>query len=117
MATKISRMHLFCFATCAVIMFFVLACSNSNITDVKESKNSGGQVTLSWDFVYYAVFYNIYYGNAPGVTKNNGKKIANVNSPHTITGLERGKIYYFVVTASGTSGESKESEEISFLAK
>jgi hypothetical protein len=58
-----------------------------------ESKNLKGQVTkeqvpegqatLSWDNVPNAVSYNIYWGSSPGVTKQNGKKIANATNPHT----------------------------------
>ena len=76
-----------------------------------------GQVTLSWDNVPNAVSYNIYWSHSPGVTKQNGKKIANVTNPYTFKGLERGKIYYFVVTALDNSKESKESDELSFEAK
>ena len=73
-----------------------------------------GQVTLAWDNVPRAVYYNIYWNNSPGVTKHNGKKISKVKNPHTIKGLQRGTTYYFVVTAVSESGESKESEELSF---
>ena len=73
-----------------------------------------GQVIMSWDNVPNAISYNIYYSDSPGTTKQNGKKIANVMSPFTIKGLERGKIYYFVVTAVTNIGESKESEELPF---
>lgn len=118
MAIQASRKHLFCSAAYAVCMFFIIACSNSNITDVKESKISGGKVTLSWDNESHAAFYNIYYADTAGVTKKNGKKIAEVkNPPHTIKGLEPGKTYYFVVTAESAFGESNESEEISVLIK
>lgn len=120
MASPTSQRHLSCFAFCVVCLLFFFACSNSNITDVKGSKISGGKVTLSWDNVYNASFYNIYYGDAPGVTKKNGKKISQVKNPHTIKGLESGKTYYFVVTAVKTSGEikeSKESEELSLLVE
>jgi fibronectin type 3 domain-containing protein len=73
-----------------------------------------GHVIMSWDDVPNAVSYNIYYSDSPGATKQNGKKIANVMSPYTIKGLERGKTYYFVVTAVTNSGESKGSEELPF---
>jgi len=119
MAPPKSQSHLFRFAVCAVCMF-LLACSNSSITDVKESKISSGKVTLSWDNVHNVSFYNIYYGDSPGVTKKNGKKISQVKNPHTIIGLEPGKTYYFVVTAVKTSREIKESvesEELSVLVE
>jgi fibronectin type 3 domain-containing protein len=76
-----------------------------------------GQATLSWDSVPNAVSYNIYWSSSPGVTKRIGKKIANATNPHTFKGLERGKIYYFVVTAVANSKESKESDELSFKVK
>ena len=75
---------------------------------------SSGEITLTWDDVPYASSYNIYWSNKPGVTKKNGTKISNVKNPHKITGLKKGKKYYFVVTAVGDSGESKESKELSF---
>jgi len=84
---------------------------------VTKEQVSEGQATLSWDNVPNAVSYNIYWGSSPGVTKQNGKKIANATNPHTFKGLERGKIYYFVVTAVANSKESKESEELSFQVK
>jgi len=83
---------------------------------VKEQKPEG-QATLAWDNVPNAVSYNIYWGESPGVTKRNGKKIANATNPYTLKKLTRGKTYYFVVTAVGSSGESKESEELSFSLK
>jgi hypothetical protein len=70
-------------------------------------------VTLAWDEVPNATSYNIYWSDMPGVTKKNGTKIADVKNPHKITGLKKGNIYYFVVTAVNASGESKESEELS----
>ena len=32
-----------------------------------------------------------------------------------MTGLKKGKKYYFVITAVNASGESNESEELSFI--
>ncbi|MGD9349107.1 MAG: fibronectin type III domain-containing protein [Desulfobacterales bacterium] len=73
-------------------------------------------VTLGWNDVPNATSYNIYWSDKPGVTKKNGTKISNANNPHKISGLEKGKRYYFVVTAVNVSGESKESDEMSFTA-
>jgi hypothetical protein len=85
-------------------------------TVVKEQPPDG-QATLAWDNVPNAVSYNIYWGESPGVTKRNGKKIANATNPYTLKKLTHGKTYYFVVTAVDNSGESKESEELSFSLK
>jgi hypothetical protein len=52
--------------------------------------------------------------NKPGVTKQNGTKIANVTNPYKIKDLKKGKEYYFIVTAVNQTGESKASEEFSF---
>lgn len=79
----------------------------------KLDENLGSeQVTLAWDGVSNATFYNIYWSSSPGVTKYNGTKIANAKSPHTVKGLKRGETYYFVVTAVSESGESEVSEEM-----
>jgi hypothetical protein len=82
---------------------------------VKASTPETLDVTLKWNDVPNATSYNIYWSNKPGVTKKNGTKISNVKNPHKITGLKKGGKYYFVVTAVNASGESKESEEISFI--
>jgi fibronectin type 3 domain-containing protein len=73
-----------------------------------------GKVTLTWDNVSNATSYNIYWSNKKGVTKRNGTRISNVQNPHTITGLKKGKTYYFVVTAVNKAGESAVSEGISY---
>jgi hypothetical protein len=71
-------------------------------------------ITLAWDPSEEASSYHIYWRNAPGVTRQNGIKIPNVDTPHKLTGLIPGVTYYFVVTAVGKNGgESNVSEEIS----
>ena len=75
-------------------------------------------ITLAWDPTDEAQAYNIYWRNAPGVSRQNGIKISNVSPPHKLTGLITGVSYYFVVTAVGENGaESNVSEEISFKSK
>jgi hypothetical protein len=76
-----------------------------------------GQATISWDPMPNAVSYNIYWSDSPGVNRSNGSKIANATNPYSLRGLSRGKTYYFVVTAVNSTGESKESEEMSFTLK
>ncbi len=80
----------------------------------KASTAETRDVTLAWDDVPNATSYNIYWSDKPRAIKRNRIKISNVKNPHKITGLIKGKNYYFVVTAVNASGESEESEEFSF---
>ena len=91
----------------------IAGCSKSENTPPTNNLTIG-KVTLTWQDVPNATSYNIYYSSKPGVTKKNGIKISNVKNPHEMDGLKKGVKYYFVVTAVNDSGESKESEEISF---
>jgi hypothetical protein len=77
-------------------------------------KWASGSVTLKWEDVPGAAAYNVYLSTSPGVTALNSYQISNATNPITITDLEPGTTYYFVVTAVNASGESKESEELSF---
>lgn len=73
-------------------------------------------VTVTWQPVSglsSLVKYNIYWSATPGVTPSNGTKISDVTSPYTITGLQNGKTYYFIVTAEGVKGESAASAQVS----
>ena len=80
-----------------------------------KDENSGTrQVKITWDKVPNAISYNVYLSNSPGVTRRSGKKISNVKNNYTLAELKRGATYYFVVTAVNESGESNESEEMSF---
>ena len=71
-----------------------------------------GTVTLSWQGVSSAQSYNIYYRDTPGVTKQNGISVGNVQPPETISDLVNGTPYYFVVTAVNQAGEGNPSSEI-----
>ena len=88
--------------------------TNKSSQAAQSSLTATQAVTLAWDDVPNATSYNIYWSDKPGVTRKNGARISNVKNPHKMTGLEKGKKYYFVVTAVNQSGESSESEEFSF---
>lgn len=71
------------------------------------------QVVISWSSVTGASSYNIYWGTASGVTKTSGTKIQSASSPYTHSSLTNATTYYYVVTASNSSGESAVSTEYS----
>ncbi len=71
-----------------------------------------GRVTVSWSPVTGATSYTVYYGTASGVSKTTGTKLAAATSPQVITGLTNEVGIYAVVTATGASGESVESAEV-----
>jgi fibronectin type 3 domain-containing protein len=75
---------------------------------------TSGRVTLSWNDVPGAAFYEIYMSTSPGVTTLNSYKISDVTAPITITDLEPGTTYYFMVTVFSDSGESRKSKEVSY---
>ena len=84
----------------------------------QSSLNAGdGKATLGWDDVPGATAYNLYISESSGVNRQNGRKIANVSNPHTLTGLTAGAVYYVVVTAMSQTDESAESSELSFTAE
>jgi hypothetical protein len=72
-----------------------------------------GQVTLQWNDVSGANFYDIYQGMTAG--SYNTPNIASVNSStnsYTVTGLDNGSTYYFAVKSRNTGGESGYSNEV-----
>ena len=75
---------------------------------------SSGRVTLSWDQVPGAASYNVYFATSPGVTALNSFKISDVSNPITITDLEPGTTYYFVVAVEDDSGASRKSKEVAY---
>ena len=81
------------------------------------SNDYSAQVTLSWDpnKENNIAGYKIYYGNSSG---NYGSNVDVGNrTTYTITDLESGKTYYFVVAAYNTNGsESSSSAEVSHKA-
>ena len=85
---------------------------NENISPASISTN--GKVTLSWSNVQGGTSYNIYVSTTPGVTKLNSNKIQNVANPISITELEIGTTYYFIVTVVNALGERELSREVSY---
>lgn len=75
---------------------------------------SSGRITLSWNDIPGAASYNIYMSTSPGVTTLNSYKISDVRTPITITDLEPGTTYYFMVAVFSDSGQSRKSKEVSY---
>ncbi|MGV7224334.1 MAG: GDSL-type esterase/lipase family protein [Nitrospinales bacterium] len=94
-------------------MMSLAGCSGSE-TIPSASVLTSGEVTLTWQQVPGAAVYNVYLSTSPGVTVLNSYKIAAATNPITITDLEPGTTYYFVVTVEDDSGQSRKSEEISY---
>ncbi len=87
--------------------------SNIPIAPVNVSAQAGNeQVIITWDAVAGATSYNIYWSNTSGVKKATGAKIGNVTSPYIHDNLINGTIYYYVITAVNSAGESPESNEV-----
>ena len=95
-----------------VIMAFTGCGGSGNIPPA--SILSSSEVTLRWDDVPDAAAYNVYHATSPGVTVLNSYKISNASNPITITDLEPGTTYFFVVTVEDNSGEIRKSKEISY---
>ena len=75
---------------------------------------ASGEVTLTWEDVAGAAAYHVYLSTSPGVTVLNSYKIANATNPITITDLEPGTTYFFVVAVEDDSGQSRISNELSY---
>jgi len=104
-----------------LLVFCLTAWTIASLTGCGASKNippasilSSGRITLSWDEVPGAASYNVYLATSPGVTTLNSYKIPDVSNPITITDLEPGTTYYFVVTVENDSGASRKSKEVSY---
>ena len=73
-----------------------------------------GKVTLTWEDVPGAATYNVYLSRSLGATVLNSYKISDVTNPFTITDLNPGTTYYFVVTVEDDWEKSRRSKEISY---
>ncbi|OQW32250.1 MAG: hypothetical protein A4E19_19650 [Nitrospira sp. SG-bin1] len=95
-----------------LLLFIMTACASSDSPAVIAD----GTATLSWDASAGAdvAGYKIYHATASGAY---GAPVATVTmdvTNYTMTGLENGTTYFFVVTAYNTDGaESSFSNEVS----
>ena len=110
------RLHKIILFYCLWSLWAIMSLSGCSEHIPPASSLVSGKVTLSWDEVPGAKSYNVYGSTSPGVTKFRGKIFRNVPNPYTITKLQPGKTYYFVITAVTDSGESEESKELSYTA-
>jgi len=75
------------------------------------------QVTLTWDRVIGASFYNIYVAFDPSVTKDNylslpgGQRFTALSSPLVLTGFTN-RFYFFAITAVAGPGEGPSSPPV-----
>lgn len=80
-------------------------------TGIVASPGSGFAAVM-WNAASGATSYNVYWSAVPG-TGTAGTKVSGVTSPHIVSGLANGTVYYFVVTAQNSYGESAASVEVS----
>jgi len=95
-------------------IFSLAGCGGGTGNIPVASVLTSGRITLSWNRVPGAAFYELYMSTSPGVTTLNSYKISNVTPPITITDLEPGTTYYFMVAVFSDSGESRKSKELSY---
>lgn len=75
-----------------------------------------GQATLNWTGVTGASSYNIYYSNKSGDSTSNMEKAPGITTTSsTISGLNNGMPYYFVVTAMVGGVETQPSTEVAVM--
>jgi fibronectin type 3 domain-containing protein len=70
-------------------------------------------ITIRWDNVSGAQYYNIYWGLDNTVSKTTGTQIYNELSPYEHENLDKTTEYFYVVTAITGDGESDESNVVS----
>lgn len=99
------------------------------------AKPGNGRITVTWDPVPDALYYNVYYLSSKGiqikpsdltrpiagaedfkaklgVTKEKGTCIEGPSTPYLHEDLANGSCYHYVVTVVTEKGESPESEEV-----
>ena len=99
---------------CFILAIFSITGCGGNADIPEASVLSSGRLTLSWMDVPGVASYDLYISTTPGITTLNSYKISDVATPMTITDLEPGTTYYFIVTVYNDSGESRTSKEVSY---
>ena len=113
---KISHLAINVIFYCLSSLWAIALLSGCGGSIPPASELVSGGVTLKWNEVQGAISYNVYGSTSPGVTKLSGNKFRNAPNPFSITQLEPGKTYYFIVTANTASGEGEESKELAYTA-
>ena len=111
--------------TIIVVSFFLLKDNKKNREEEKETVPpptapalvtalpEDSLVILSWQTVYGATSYNIYWSTQSPVTKANSKKISCKATRYVHTDLPGDSTYYYIVAAVNSVGESPASREVS----
>lgn len=74
--------------------------------------SGGDSITIRWSTVQGATSYTVYYSEKPGLETVQGERIAGITSTSCDhTKVNKGTMYYYVVTASNGNGESLPSTE------
>ena len=110
---KQAILFLLFFQLSILMMMSFAGCSGSENIHSASIPHSG-KVTLTWEDVPGAATYNVYLSRSLGATVLNSYKISDVTNPFTITDLNPGTTYYFVVTVEDDWEKSRRSKEISY---
>lgn len=104
------------------VVNFLVACGGSggggssetgtSSSDIEATPRTGANV-ISWIPRGDASSYTLYWSTTPGVVPAAANRVANVVAPYRHAGLTNGQTYYYVLTATGPSGESPPSIEVS----
>ncbi len=104
-----------------------------------RAEPGNGSITISWNSVADALYYNLYFLTTKGVvikpseltrpiasrddfnpilgvTKEKGNCIEGASSPYVHNDLANGTCYHYIVTVVTSEGESPESEEVMTIA-
>lgn len=87
---------------------FSLPLAPTNVSAVGEDDS----VRITWAVSENASRYNVYWSAVPGVNAQIGNPVVSSNLQAVVTDLRDDTIYYLVVTAVNSLGESAESAEV-----